>query len=155
MHLQVGEGENWKEFKMTTKRVYATVLRYDDETLIGEENIEIWRGDKVKFYHMNKSTVMEPPQPRQVTNTVMETVHEMTTQQVTVQKPVQQQVKRLTQIPQTVNVVHEHEEIVQYERPRMVMRVVHEHAGSGFVARDVHKDADGGIIDNDQAREFV
>ena len=45
----------------------------------------------------------------------------------------QRAVKTVTQVPQTLNVVHEHEEIIQQERPRMVARVVHEHAAGGVI----------------------
>ncbi len=36
-------------------------------------------------------------------------------------------------MPQTANMVHEHEEIVHHERPRMVSRVVHQHAAGGMI----------------------
>ncbi len=94
------------------------------------------------------STIQENGKERQVTNTVMENVHEMTTQHVTIQRPVQQAIKRVVQVPQTVNVVHEHEEIIQHERPRMVARVVHETATDGgpSISRVVHEHASGGVI---------
>ncbi len=70
---------------------------------------------------------------RQVTDTIMETVQDMTTRQVTVKKPVERTETKIVKVPRTVNIVHEHEEIVQHERPRMVARVVHEHASGGVI----------------------
>ena len=47
--LPTVDKEIWKSFKITTKRVYLTVLRRDDDTLVGEEDIPIDRGDRVEF----------------------------------------------------------------------------------------------------------
>ncbi len=47
--LLVDNDESWKKFRMQTKVVFVTVLRHDNGTLIGEENIEIRRGDQVVF----------------------------------------------------------------------------------------------------------
>jgi hypothetical protein len=58
--------------------------------------------------------------------------------QDSVQRPGQEAARAALQAPQTLHVVHEHEEIIQQERPRMVARavggrVVHEHAAGGVI----------------------
>jgi hypothetical protein len=50
--LLLDDGEGWKDFRMQTKAVYVTVLRHDNESLIGEENIKVCRGDRVCFKHI-------------------------------------------------------------------------------------------------------
>ncbi len=45
-------GESWKDFRMQTKAVYVTAVRYDNETSIGEENIKMCRGDRICFEQM-------------------------------------------------------------------------------------------------------
>jgi hypothetical protein len=47
--LLVDNGERWKGFRMQTKTVFVTVLCHENGTLIGEENFEISRGDRVCF----------------------------------------------------------------------------------------------------------
>jgi hypothetical protein len=87
------------------------------------------------------STVLEPRQvtstvmqPRQVASTVMKAIQEIQTQSITVQRPVQQAIRQQVQVPRLIQgqTVHEHEEIVQIERPRVVQRVVEEVIGGGI-----------------------
>jgi hypothetical protein len=51
--LLLDNGKSWKSFRMQTNTVFITVLRHDNETLIGEENIKVSRGDQICFQHMD------------------------------------------------------------------------------------------------------
>jgi hypothetical protein len=87
------------------------------------------------------STLLEPRQvtstvmqPRQVTTTVMKAIQEIQSQSITVQRPIQHAIRQQVQVPQVIQgqTVHEYEEIVQVERPRVLQRVVEEVVGGGI-----------------------